>query len=72
MIWKICKKGNLNSEKIGKIWKKGKLNSEKICKIWKKPKCWWWWWQGCLRPISFYELAFSLDICHFPAIVFSG
>jgi hypothetical protein len=30
MIWKIWKKGKLNSEKIGKIWKKGKLNSDKI------------------------------------------
>ena len=30
MIWKIRKKGKLNSEKIGKIWKKDKLNSEMI------------------------------------------
>ena len=30
MIWKIGKKGKLNSEKICKIWKKSKLNSEKI------------------------------------------
>ena len=30
MIWKIWKKGKLNSEKIWKIWKKPKLNSEKI------------------------------------------
>jgi hypothetical protein len=30
MIWKIWKKGKLNSEKIWKIWKKAKLNSEKI------------------------------------------
>ena len=30
MIWKIQKKGKLNSEKIGKIWKKDKLNSEMI------------------------------------------
>ena len=31
MIWKIWKKGKLNSEKIRKIWKKSRLNSEKIC-----------------------------------------
>jgi hypothetical protein len=30
MIWKICKKGKSNSDKIWTIWKKGKLNSEKI------------------------------------------
>jgi hypothetical protein len=29
-IWKIWKKGNLNSEMIWKIWEKGKLNSENI------------------------------------------
>jgi hypothetical protein len=29
-IWKIWKKGKLNSEMIWKIWKKSKLNSEKI------------------------------------------
>jgi hypothetical protein len=28
--------------------------------------------QGCPRPITFYELALSLVICPFPAIVFSG
>ena len=28
-IWKIWKKGKLNSEKIWKLWKKSKLNSEK-------------------------------------------
>jgi hypothetical protein len=38
MIWKIWKKGKLNSEKIWKIWKKGKSNSEKIWTIWKKSK----------------------------------
>jgi hypothetical protein len=32
MIWKIQKKGKLNSEKIWKIQKKGKLNSEKMVK----------------------------------------
>ena len=32
MIWKIWKKGKLNSGKIWKIWKKRKLNSEKIWK----------------------------------------
>jgi hypothetical protein len=36
MIWKIWKKGKLNSEKILKIWKKPKLKSEKIWKIQKK------------------------------------
>jgi hypothetical protein len=36
MIWKIWKKGKLNSEKIGKIWKKTKLNSDKIWKTQKK------------------------------------
>jgi hypothetical protein len=30
MIWKIWKKGKLNSGKIWKIWKKSKLNSENI------------------------------------------
>ena len=30
MIWKIWKKGKLNSDKIWTIWKKGKLNCEKI------------------------------------------
>jgi len=30
MIWKIWKKGKLNSEKILTIWKKGMLKSEKI------------------------------------------
>jgi hypothetical protein len=30
IIWKILKKGNVNSEKIWKIWKKGKSNSERI------------------------------------------
>jgi hypothetical protein len=30
MIWKIWKKGKLNSDKIWTIWKKDKLNSEKI------------------------------------------
>ena len=30
MIWKIWKKGKLNSEKIWKIEKKSKLNSENI------------------------------------------
>ena len=34
-IWKICKKGKLNSEMK---WKKGKLNSDKIWTIWKKGK----------------------------------
>ena len=38
IIWKIQKKGKLNSEKIWKIWKKGKLNSEKRGKFWKKSK----------------------------------
>jgi hypothetical protein len=38
MIWKIWKKGKLNSEKIWKIWKKRELNSEKIWKIWRKGK----------------------------------
>jgi hypothetical protein len=33
MIWKIWKKGKLNSEKI---WKKAKLNTGKIWKIQKK------------------------------------
>jgi hypothetical protein len=28
MIWKIWKKGKLNSDKLWNIWKKGKLNSE--------------------------------------------
>jgi hypothetical protein len=32
MIWKIWKKGKLNSGKIWKIWKKRNLNSEKIWK----------------------------------------
>ena len=36
MIWKIWKKGKLNSDKIWTIWKKGKLNSEMIWKIRKK------------------------------------
>jgi hypothetical protein len=36
MIWKIWKKGKLNSEKIWKLWKKSQLNSEKIWKIQKK------------------------------------
>ena len=36
MIWKIWKKGKLNSDKIWTIWKKGKLNSEIIWKIRKK------------------------------------
>jgi ribonuclease PH len=35
-IWKLWKKGKLNSEKILQIWKKAKLNSEKIWKIQKK------------------------------------
>jgi hypothetical protein len=30
MIWKIWKKGNVNSEKIWKIWKKGKSNNERM------------------------------------------
>ena len=30
MIWKIWKKGKLNSDKIWTIWKKDKLNCEKI------------------------------------------
>ena len=30
MIWKICKKGKSNTDKIWKIWKKGKLKSETI------------------------------------------
>ena len=38
MIWKIQKKGKLNSGKIGKIWKICKLNSEMIWKTWKKGK----------------------------------
>jgi hypothetical protein len=38
MIWKIWKKGKLNSDKIWTIWKKGKLNCEKIWKIWKKSR----------------------------------
>jgi hypothetical protein len=36
MIWKIWKKGKLDSEKIWTIWKKDKSNSEKIGKIQKK------------------------------------
>jgi hypothetical protein len=35
-IWKIWKKGKLNSELIWKIWKKNKLKCEMIWKIWKK------------------------------------
>jgi hypothetical protein len=38
MRWKIWKKSNLNSEKIGKIGKKGKLSGEMIGKIWNKSK----------------------------------
>jgi biopolymer transport protein TolQ len=38
MIWKIWKKGKLNSVKIRKIWNKSKLNSKKIWKIWKNSK----------------------------------
>ena len=38
MIWKIWKKGKLNSGKIWKIQNKIKLNSEKILKIGKKNK----------------------------------
>jgi hypothetical protein len=30
MIWKIWKKGKLNSGKISNIWKKVRLNSEMI------------------------------------------
>ena len=30
MIWKIWKKGKLNSDKIWTMWKKGKTKSEKI------------------------------------------
>jgi hypothetical protein len=30
MIWKIQRKGKLNSDKIWTIWKKSQLNSEKI------------------------------------------
>ena len=37
MIWKIWKKGKLNSEQIRKIWK-SKLKSEKIWEIQKKGK----------------------------------
>ena len=33
MIWKIWKKGKLNSEKISKIWKKGRLDSKRIWKL---------------------------------------
>ena len=33
MIWKIWKKGKLNSDMIWKIWKKSKFKSEKIWKI---------------------------------------
>jgi hypothetical protein len=33
MIWKIWKKGKLNSEKI---WKKSRLKREMIWKIWRK------------------------------------
>jgi hypothetical protein len=36
MIWKIWKKGKMNSEIIWKIWKKDKLNSDKTWKIRKK------------------------------------
>ena len=36
MIWKIWKKGKLNSGKIRKIWKKGKSNSAEIWEIQKK------------------------------------
>jgi hypothetical protein len=35
-IWKIWKKGRLNSEMIRKIQKKSKLYREKIWKLWKK------------------------------------
>jgi hypothetical protein len=38
LIWKISKKGKLNSEKIWKIQKKPKLNCEVIWKIWEKSK----------------------------------
>ena len=34
-IWKMQKKSRLNCEKIWKLWKKGQLNSEMIWKIWK-------------------------------------
>jgi hypothetical protein len=37
-IWKIQKKGKLNSEKIWKMRKKSRLNCEMIWKIWKKSK----------------------------------
>jgi hypothetical protein len=38
MIWKIWKKGMLNSDKIWTIWKKGKLNSEMKWKPWMRSK----------------------------------
>ena len=36
MIWKISKKGKLNSENIWKLWKKSKLNSERFGKYRRK------------------------------------
>jgi hypothetical protein len=38
LVWKIWKKGKLNSEKIWKMWKKSRLKCEMIWKIWKKGK----------------------------------
>ena len=61
MIWKIWKKGKLNSDKIWTTWKKGNLksksNSEMIWKIWKKGKLnsgkiWKIkWWQTFVRNV---------------------
>jgi hypothetical protein len=78
-IWKLWKKGKLNSEMIWKIWKKSKLNSEKRWKIQRKSKLnsekigkWVLFsLSASYNLINFYELAFSLVICPFPAILFS-
>jgi hypothetical protein len=75
MIWKIWKKSKLNREKRWKIQRKSKLNSAKIGKwvvvVVVEAKMVVVVVANSYNLINFYELAFSLVICPFPAILFS-